>query len=224
MWTHGGKEWQSIRTICDISRDDRAIIAICKLRTATDRFNENYSVDNTDNNNNSNTNNSYNNYYYYGDNYNSEIWNQRDTVTHQASLPSRCAKEAVLHETAINVNRCDPVIYHNRGKACLVTDPSHDYNRAMTLISKRRIHLRLELSFRFWRSIRLIWRFGNVDSPGVLHGMAVINRVLNLQLVINSEWLIQLEHCSKQHIIRRRSFFAKGKKFKRASFRNWIPV
>ena len=34
-----------IRPVRDISRDDRAIIATCSLRTATDRFKANYSVD-----------------------------------------------------------------------------------------------------------------------------------------------------------------------------------
>ena len=37
---------QTIRTVRDISRDDRAIIATCSLRTPTDRFKENYSIDN----------------------------------------------------------------------------------------------------------------------------------------------------------------------------------
>ena len=33
------------QTVFDISRDDRARIVICSLRTATDRFKENYSID-----------------------------------------------------------------------------------------------------------------------------------------------------------------------------------
>ena len=41
--------WQTIRTVRDISRDDRAIIATCSLRTPTDRqidrLKENYSID-----------------------------------------------------------------------------------------------------------------------------------------------------------------------------------
>ena len=36
---------QTMRTVRDISRDDRAIIATCSLRTLTDRFKENYSID-----------------------------------------------------------------------------------------------------------------------------------------------------------------------------------
>ena len=36
---------QTIRTVIYISRDDRAIIATCSLRTPTDRLKENYSVD-----------------------------------------------------------------------------------------------------------------------------------------------------------------------------------
>ena len=40
---------QTIRSVRDISRDDRAIIATCSLRTPTDRqadrLNENYSID-----------------------------------------------------------------------------------------------------------------------------------------------------------------------------------
>ena len=40
---------QTIRTVRDISRDDRARIATCSLRTSTDRqtdrLNENYSID-----------------------------------------------------------------------------------------------------------------------------------------------------------------------------------
>ena len=37
---------QTIRTVRDISRDDRATIATCRLRTPTDRLKENYSIDN----------------------------------------------------------------------------------------------------------------------------------------------------------------------------------
>ena len=36
---------QTIRTVKDISCDDRAIIATCSLRTLTDRLKENYSID-----------------------------------------------------------------------------------------------------------------------------------------------------------------------------------
>ena len=36
---------QTIRIDRDISRDDRAIIATCSLRTLTDRLKENYSID-----------------------------------------------------------------------------------------------------------------------------------------------------------------------------------
>ena len=36
---------QTIRTVRDISRDDRARIATCSLRTLTDRLKENYSID-----------------------------------------------------------------------------------------------------------------------------------------------------------------------------------
>ena len=36
---------QSIRTVRDISRDDRARIATCSLRTSTDRHKENFSID-----------------------------------------------------------------------------------------------------------------------------------------------------------------------------------
>ena len=36
---------ETIRTVRDISRDDRAIIATCSLRTPTDRLKENYSID-----------------------------------------------------------------------------------------------------------------------------------------------------------------------------------
>ena len=36
---------QSIRTVWDISRDDRAKIATCSLRTSTYRHKENYSID-----------------------------------------------------------------------------------------------------------------------------------------------------------------------------------
>ena len=39
--------FQTIRSVRDISRDDRARIATCSLRTATDRFKANYSVDAT---------------------------------------------------------------------------------------------------------------------------------------------------------------------------------
>ena len=45
MRTDERKEWQSIQIIWDISRDDRARIATCSLRTVTDRFNENSSID-----------------------------------------------------------------------------------------------------------------------------------------------------------------------------------
>ena len=38
---------QAIRTVRDISRDDRAIIATCSLRTPTERLEENYSIDMT---------------------------------------------------------------------------------------------------------------------------------------------------------------------------------
>ena len=37
--------FQSIRTVCDISRDDQAIIATGSLLTPTDRLKENYSID-----------------------------------------------------------------------------------------------------------------------------------------------------------------------------------
>ena len=37
---------QTIRTVGDISRDDRATIAICSLLTATYRLKKNYSIDN----------------------------------------------------------------------------------------------------------------------------------------------------------------------------------
>ena len=37
--------FQSIRTVWDISQDDRAIIATCSLLTATDRLKENYTID-----------------------------------------------------------------------------------------------------------------------------------------------------------------------------------
>ena len=37
--------YQTIRTVRDISRDDRARIATCSLRTLTDRLKENYSID-----------------------------------------------------------------------------------------------------------------------------------------------------------------------------------
>ena len=36
---------QTIRTVRNISRDDRARIATCSLRTPTDRLKENYSID-----------------------------------------------------------------------------------------------------------------------------------------------------------------------------------
>ena len=36
---------QTIRIVRDMSRDDRAIIATCRLRTPTDRLKENYSID-----------------------------------------------------------------------------------------------------------------------------------------------------------------------------------
>ena len=36
---------QTIRTVRYISRDDRARIATCSLRTLTDRLKENYSID-----------------------------------------------------------------------------------------------------------------------------------------------------------------------------------
>ena len=36
---------QMIRTVRDISRDDRARIVTCSLRTLTDRLKENYSID-----------------------------------------------------------------------------------------------------------------------------------------------------------------------------------
>ena len=35
----------TIRTVRDISRDDRARIATCSLRTPTDRLRDNYSID-----------------------------------------------------------------------------------------------------------------------------------------------------------------------------------
>ena len=41
--------FQTIRSVRDISRDDRSRIATCSLRTATDRFKANYSVDDDDN-------------------------------------------------------------------------------------------------------------------------------------------------------------------------------
>ena len=37
--------FQTIRSVRDISRDDRARMATCSLRTATDRFKAHYSVD-----------------------------------------------------------------------------------------------------------------------------------------------------------------------------------
>ena len=36
---------QTMRIVRDISRDDRARIATCSLRTLTDRLKENYSID-----------------------------------------------------------------------------------------------------------------------------------------------------------------------------------
>ena len=39
------QEWQSVRTFCDFSRHDRARNVICRLRTVTDRFKENYNID-----------------------------------------------------------------------------------------------------------------------------------------------------------------------------------
>ena len=36
---------QTMRTVRDISRDDRARIATCSLRTLTGRLKENYSID-----------------------------------------------------------------------------------------------------------------------------------------------------------------------------------
>ena len=36
---------QTMRTVRDISRDNRARIATCSLRTSTDRLKENYSID-----------------------------------------------------------------------------------------------------------------------------------------------------------------------------------
>ena len=47
MRTHEWSDRQLTRTVWDISRDDRARIATCCLRTPTDIFNENYSVDET---------------------------------------------------------------------------------------------------------------------------------------------------------------------------------
>ena len=41
----GYTECQTIRTVRYISRDDRARIATCSLRTLADRLKENYSVD-----------------------------------------------------------------------------------------------------------------------------------------------------------------------------------
>ena len=43
-WNVERKARQSIWTVWDISRDDRARIATCSLGTATDRFKENYSI------------------------------------------------------------------------------------------------------------------------------------------------------------------------------------
>ena len=45
MLTDERKDHHSIRTVSDISRDDRTIIATCRLRTATDTFKEHYSID-----------------------------------------------------------------------------------------------------------------------------------------------------------------------------------
>ena len=45
MRTHERKDRKSLRTVWDISRDDWAIVVTCSLRTATDRFMENYSID-----------------------------------------------------------------------------------------------------------------------------------------------------------------------------------
>ena len=45
MQTRDRKYCQTIRTVRDISRDDRARIATCSLRTQTDRLKENYSID-----------------------------------------------------------------------------------------------------------------------------------------------------------------------------------
>ena len=50
MWTRKREEWQSIRTVWDITRDDRAWIAACRLRTPTDRqtdLRRNYNIDTT---------------------------------------------------------------------------------------------------------------------------------------------------------------------------------
>ena len=46
MRTREGKGVQLIRTVRDISRDDQARILTCRLRTVTDRFKKNYSIDN----------------------------------------------------------------------------------------------------------------------------------------------------------------------------------
>ena len=43
--THDRMYCQTIRTVRYISRDDRAIIATCSLRTPTDRLKDNYSID-----------------------------------------------------------------------------------------------------------------------------------------------------------------------------------
>ena len=43
MQTSERKDRQLIRTVWDIAPDDRARIATCSLRTATDIFKENYS-------------------------------------------------------------------------------------------------------------------------------------------------------------------------------------
>ena len=44
IWTCEWNEWQSIRTVWDISRDDRARIATGSLLTPTDRLKDNYSI------------------------------------------------------------------------------------------------------------------------------------------------------------------------------------
>ena len=43
--TRDGIYCQTMRTVRDISRDDRARIATCRLRTLIDRLKENYSKD-----------------------------------------------------------------------------------------------------------------------------------------------------------------------------------
>ena len=45
MRTYDRMCFQTIRTVWDTSRDDRARIATCSLLTSTDRFKENYSID-----------------------------------------------------------------------------------------------------------------------------------------------------------------------------------